>query len=393
MKKDMFTIIRKEFARFFKDRRMVLTTVLLPGLIIYVLYSFMGEGFMKEFIAQEGYVARAYVQNMPEELSPMFHDLSADWTEVTETQIQDVKNKLENKEADVLMVFPEDFMASVGTYDVSGGQKAPNVEIYYNSTQTESSNFSNVLFNIMDAYETSMTNKFDINSGDMVYDLATEKDMTGQIFSMMLPLLLMTFMFSGCVSVAPEAIAGEKERGTIATLLVTPMKRSALALGKIISLSCIALLSGLSSFVGTMLSLPKMMGGAASGMNAAVYVVSDYAMLLGIILSTVLVLVSLISVISAFSKSIKEASTAVSPLMIIVMLIGVAPMLGQDKEKSLGVFLLPLYNSVNCMTGIFSFQYELSQVIITIITNVVFAGLLSFILTRLFNSEKVMFSK
>ena len=39
--KNVFTIIKKEFARFFKDKRMVIT-VLLPGLLIYLVYSVMG---------------------------------------------------------------------------------------------------------------------------------------------------------------------------------------------------------------------------------------------------------------------------------------------------------------------------------------------------------------
>lgn len=393
MRKDMLTIIRKEFARFFGDKRMIFTTVILPGLIIYIIYSFMGNGFMKEFEAKEGYVAKAYVENMPEELSPILHEIPADWTEITAAETEEIKTKLENKEADVLVVFPEDFMNEVIAYDVSTEQKAPNVEIYYNSTETESANIRGILMELLDSYEATMSNKFDVNSGDKVYNMASEKDTTGQIFSMMLPMLLMTFMFSGCVSEASEAIAGEKERGTIATLLVTPMKRSALALGKIISLSCIALLSGLSSFIGTMLSLPKMMGGVMSGMNAAVYMMSDYLLLLGIILTTVLVMVALISVISAYAKSIKEASTAVTPLMIIVMMIGVAPMLGGDQEKSLGLFAIPLYNSANCMTGIFSFHYQPMQMVITMITNILFAGVLVWVLTRLFNDEKVMFAK
>mgnify|MGYP002564867313 CR=1 FL=1 len=71
---------------------------------------------------------------------------------------------------------------------------------------------------------------------------------------------MMVFLFSGCMAVAPESIAGEKERGSIATLLVTPLGRGELAMGKVISLGCISLLSGASSFLGTMLSLPKLMG-------------------------------------------------------------------------------------------------------------------------------------
>ncbi|MDE6064099.1 MAG: ABC transporter permease subunit [Lachnospiraceae bacterium] len=392
MKTDMLTIIRKEFARFFKDRSLVITTILLPGFLIFLIYSFMGDGMMKEFSTDENYVAKAYVQNMPAELSPAFEQLSAEWTVVSSSEIEDTKALIQNKEADVLVVFPEDFIAKVSAYDVKSGEIAPNVEIYYNSTEAESANLRSILVDILDQYEASMANKFDINAGDGVFNLASEKDMTGQIFAMMLPMLLMTFMFSGCMSVAPESIAGEKERGTIATLLVTPMKRSALALGKVISLSCIALLSGLSSFIGTMLSMPKLMG-TEEGVSAAVYVVTDYVMLLGIILTTVLVMVALIAIISALAKSIKAASTAVSPLMIIVMVISLMPMFGGDGEKSLAMFFVPLYNSVLCIHGIFSFTYQPIQIVITIVMNLVYAGALSWVLTRLFNNENVMFSK
>lgn len=393
MKTDMLTIIRKEFARFFKDRSLVFTTVLMPGLLIFLIYSFLGDGMMKEFGTDENYVAKAYVQNMPAELAPAFEQLSAEWTEVSGAEIDDTKALIQDKEADVLVVFPENFVENVKAYDVEGGAAAPNVEIYYNSTETESANLQAILVHMLNEYEASMANKFDINAGDGVYNLASEKDMTGQIFSMILPMLLMTFMFSGCMSVAPEAIAGEKERGTIATLLVTPMKRSALALGKVISLSCIALLSGLSSFIGTMLSMPKLMGGEESGMSAAVYALTDYLLLLGLILTTVLVMIAMISIISAIAKSIKEASTAVSPLMVIVMVISLIPMFGGDGEKSLALFLIPLYNSVLCIHGIFSFTYQPMQIVITLIVNLIYAGALSWVLTRLFNNEKVMFSK
>ena len=392
MKNDMITIIKKEFARFFGDKRVVFTTILMPGLLIYVIYSFMGTGMRKELYTDEGYVANAYVQNMPEEFSPMLSELSAEWNTVSGEELESVKTAIQEKKVDVMIIFPEDFISRTAAYEVTSGESAPNVEIYYNSTEAESTKLYGILKEILDNYEASMANKLDINAGEGVYDLATKKDLTGQIFAMLLPMLLMTFMFTGCASVAPESIAGEKERGTIATLLVTPMKRSSLALGKVISLSGIAILSGLSSFAGTMLSLPKLMNGEETGMDASVYVLSDYLLLLGIILTTVLVMVALISIISAFARSIKEASTAVSPLMVVIMLVSLSPMFGSG-EKNLGIFFIPLYNSVQSIHGIFSFTYQPIQVGITILVNVVSAGLFVWVLTRMFNNEKVMFSK
>ena len=392
MKKDMLTIIRKEFARFFGDKRMVFTTVLMPGLMIYILYTFMGKGLMNEFSTDDTYVASAYVQNMPEELSPVLQGLSVEWAELSEGETESAKAAVTAKEADVLLVFPADFSSSVAKYEVSDGA-APNVEIYYNSTEAESTKLYSIIGEILDAYEQGMANKFDVNAGSGTYDLASEKDATGQVFAMLLPLLLMTFLFSGCTAIAPEAIAGEKERGTIATLLVTPMKRSALSLGKIVSLSSIALLSGFSSFLGTMLSLPNLMGGEESGVDASVYVLSDYLLLLGIILTTVLVLVASMSIISACAKNVKEAGTAIAPLMIVSMGISLTTMFGGSGEKSLSLFCIPFYNSVHCMHGIFSFQYTPGQIVVTMVSNLVYAFLLTWVLTRLFNSEKVMFAK
>ena len=115
--------------------------------------------------------------------------------------------------------------------------------------------------------------------------------------------------------------------------------------------------------------------------------------LLGIILTTVMVLVSLIAVISACARSIKEASTAVSPLMVLVMGIGLLPMLTGNEEKSFGMFLIPIYNSVQCIHGVFSFVYEPMQMFVTMLVNVVVSGILVWVLTKMFNSEKIMFAK
>lgn len=393
MKNNTFTIMRKELARFFRDKRLVLTTVLLPGLMIYIIYSFMGSSMMNGLMPDENYVAKAYVQNMPGELKADIESLTAEWTDVDAGEAENIKQSIRDKEADVLVVFPEDFVQIVQNYDVATGADAPNVEIYYNSTEPDSEQLYGNVRSLLSDYENSLANKLDINAGDIQYDCATKEDVTGMLFSMLLPMLLMTFLYSGCASIAPESIAGEKERGTIATLLVTPMKRSSLALGKVFSLSIIALLSGLSSFVGTLLSLPSLVGGMTMGIDSAVYSVTDYALLLGIILSTVLVLVSVISVISAFSKSTKEAGTAVSPLMIVVVFISLMPMFATGTSYPLFTYGIPLLNSVLCMSGIFSFTYTPVLVGVTILVNILCAGLLIFVLTKIFNSEKAMFSR
>ena len=71
--KDIIVIIKKELARFFGDKRMVFTTLLMPGLMIYIMYTFMGEGLANKMTTPEDYVSKVYVQNMPEEMAPMLN--------------------------------------------------------------------------------------------------------------------------------------------------------------------------------------------------------------------------------------------------------------------------------------------------------------------------------
>ena len=385
--------MKKEFTRFFTDKRMVLTTIFLPGIMIYLVYTFMGNGISGQLEQSEDFKPVVYVENLPESVKTVASQ--GDLMELKEVSNEkDVKEKISDGDENynLLAVFPENFDDQIAAYDSKSGEKAPNVELYYNSTETDSSTAYNLMTSVLDQIESAMANKFDINAGNGEYDLASEEDMTAQMFSMMIPMLMIMFLFSGCMAVAPESIAGEKERGTIATLLVTPMKRSHLALGKILSLSVIAILSGCSSFIGTMLSLPNLMGGAGD-ISANVYGVKDYVMLFFIIISTVMVIVSVIAIVSAFAKSVKEATGWVTPIMLISMLIGITSMIDSLCKTEPVWYLIPLYNSVQSMNGVFSLNMNVTNIIVTVIANFCYAGIGVFVLTKMFNSEKVMFSK
>ena len=398
--KNILAIMKKELRRFFGDKRMI-ATLILPGLLIYVIYSLMG-GALSENLAGGGEDTeyRVLTHGSSELISAVTLNSGMNITyyrcpNCTEEHDPAAISKSINEEGfHAYLVIPEDFDQRIAAYDPATGLPAPEVKIYYNSSDADSATAYSTLLALLGALESSMANRFDVNiSPDAVFDVATEEDLTGMLFSMLMPLLLIILMFSSCMAMTAESIAGEKERGTIATLLITPIKRSELALGKIAALSVMSLLGGLCSFVGVLLALPKLMGGEAMDVvDTSVYTMGDYAMILCVILSTILVFVSLIAVLSALANSAKEASTLVSPLMLVVTVIGVSGMFGSP-DKSLGLFLIPIYNSVQCISGVFSMSYEPIQIILTVVANLLTAGVFAVVLTRMFNSERVMFKK
>jgi len=397
---NVITIIKKELARFFGDKRLVFTTLIMPGLMIYLMYSLMGDGMMKQFTTADDYVAKAYAVNMPAVLkNDLFQGAQIEWEDWdgNPADQERILKEIEDGEKDILVYFPEGFMEDVDAYQqgITAGN-APQIEMYYNSEKSDSMAARERVMNALDFWEEKMVNKFDVNRAETgVYgnfDQGSESGMMSKMLAGMLPMLIMTFIFSGVSGVAPESIAGEKERGTIATLLVTPMKRSALALGKVISLSFIALMAGISSFLGTTLSLPKMMGDQVDVSAAMSYGALDYVMLFLVIISTVLVMVSVISIISAYAKSVKEATTMMAPFMIVVILVSLLPMLGVDFGGKTVCFI-PMLNSVTSMSGIFGFERDVITCLASIGTNIVVTGILVTILTKMFGNENVMFGK
>ena len=390
--RNIMVIIKKELRRFFTDKRMLMSLIL-PGVMIFVLYSLMGNFMSKSFTIDEEYVYEIVVINNDKDLFDReeFAFLNTDLFNLTlkdNSEIDSIKQTLRDKELDLLIVLEDDFFNKVNQNNL---ETLPLVEIFYNETKIESSQAYGIFYESFTKFEKNLLgSRLEINPADTGYDLSTTESQTIMIVVMIVPFLLITFLFTGAMSISIESIAGEKERGTIATLLATPVKRFEISTGKIISLSIISLVSTASSFLGLMLSLPKMMAGADVDMS--IYSVGTYILLFVVLITTTLLFVVIISIISAYAKSIKEATSLSSVLMIVNMLVGITSITGLTTTKT-SLFFVPIYNSVQSISSILAQDFNALNFGVTIISNTVLVGLGIFILTKMFNSEKIMFNK
>ena len=380
--KSILTIIKKEFSRFFKDKRMILT-IFIPGLLIFVLYSLMGAVTDKMGKTDEDYKPSAVIINLPSELSVPFSTL----LNISDEQIDEeqAKIKVEEGALDVLIVFPENFDLS----NTEIGEIVPNINLYFNSSPDNSVAGYAVINATLEAIKKT---SFTVNSVEGIkYDLATESDTVTKILSRLVPMLMFSLIASACVSFVPESIAGEKERGTMATILITPIKRWKIALGKIISLSCFAMLSGLSSFIGVILSLPKLVGGMGLNLTSMPYGFGDYFAIFALIISVTLVIVSSFSVLSTLSKNVKEAGAFIGPIMMVIILLGVVSMFFTNPHVALCA--IPLLGSGLAITEIMLLTASSLGVALAIISNLVLTAGFVVLLGFMFKSEKIMFKK
>ncbi len=381
-------ILKKELKRYFTDVRLLLSLII-PGILIFLLYSVMGN-FMNKSETVTSF--DIMIVNQPEEFKQF--DTVAGWT-IThkETTLSEALAEVKNKTLDLVITYEENFYDKMLHYDASSGDKAPQIEMYYNSASTASTMIYDYYQTVLNAFEATISNRFDINgSPDIVYDLANQEDITIRIFTMLLPFLLIIFLFTGCMGICSEAIAGEKERGTIATLLVTPVKRSHFAIGKIIALSITSLVAALASFIGLIASLPQLVGSQAD-LTLGMYGVETYLMLLVIIIVTVLFFTVVLTILSTFAKSVKEASGYAVPVMAIVMLVGVTGFTSNQATTNPFLYLVPVYNSVQALIGVLSLSVSWDFLLLTVLSNVVYIAVGIYVLTKMFNSEKIIFNK
>lgn len=380
-------IVKKELLRILTDKRLCFTTIIMPGLMIFIMYALVGNVMSNTYSTLQNSEYTVVINNVPNDIKELLLKNKISFKEKNKPQNY-YMNKIRDKNLDLYIDFDKNFEDNIlnGT---EKGVQVPSVSIYYNSQSNSSNTGYMLLSSILNEYKDCIRNVFYVNSGNDLYDLATTKDSTGQFVSMILPMLLITMLFSICASVAPDSIAGEKERGTMATLLVTPIKREQLAIGKILGLSIIVVLGGISSFIGAMLSLPFLSIGQDE-IDTSVYSINDYLELFIIVISTVLIMISLTAIVSVLARAIKEATSSMAPLTILVALVGISGMYNQNGSNRLIHYIIPLYNSAQCMNEIFLFNGNINHVIITVISNLLYTIILVYILSKLFKNEKII---
>lgn len=420
--KNIWTILKKELARVFTDKTMIFSLFILPPLTIYLIYGLMGLSLKNETEKINTYTPTVYVVNAPDtfvnnekqvksfsEIVEEYKQLmkltetnsliaNANFFYINEDELEDAKSKLQTKEVDLILYFPTNFISLVQNGSTNN---KPQVEILYNIDKSYSESTYYDSLSLINQYKNTIAaTKIDLNEliifDQKVTDVGDTEKAQGRFLGMILPMILIIYLFTGAMSVGMESVAGEKERGTIATLLVTPIKRSELAIGKIISISIIAVLSSIASFLGIVAVMPQltqMSGGDENIIGGLNYQVGDYLMLFGIMFVSVLMFVGLVLIVSTFAKTTKQAGALTTPLMLVVMGISFLNMFSMEVSQNPLEYLIPVYNIVLALKAIFQFSITFVNWLLAILSTIIFIVLLVFLIQKMFKSEKIMFSR
>ena len=393
--KNVKTVFLKELRRFFTDKRMLIA-LFLPGVIIAIFYTAMGN-----FMTSSA-VSSTAVENITYNIAYSDNSGAADpnaGPRVVQAFDLYVANKektnkivyytfplanLETEKAkvadgtyDVLIAFSDDFDNQVHT------TPGNHIDFYYYGAAKKATNAYTVLTSLVRASYDYYQVNIDKDQKPIPANLAPSDYLGNKIMSIIFPMVTVSLLFSTVVSICPDSVAGEKERGTMAAMLLTPIKRKELALGKSLALLLTSLASGAVSFAGIAISLPQMMKGVSFSLDGWSYT------LLGLMVITTLTLfVGIGMLVSTLTKSTKEATSYLGPMTVVFVALSVVS--GSTDTSSLGFAFIPFLNVTSCMGSILQGSISIPYFAITIGMSVIETALLVIATTRLFSSERIM---
>lgn len=400
----MNQIFKKEMARVFKDKKMVFSVFLLPVLIMVLIMSIvngMVDNMMKDI---EKHNPIVYVQNEPQSFQE-FLKMGKFKYEIKEIQGEKDRSKAEKEilegEADLIIEFPENLDEQLAAY--KEGDKIPQIKTYYNPSEDFSSAaYEEISVGVLENYRQTLLSMrvgnlenimvFTVNSDNEDMVIQDDEKAGGKVLGMMLPYFITILLFAGALGIGGDMIAGEKERGTMASLLVSPVKRSSIALGKVTALMAI---SGLSSlvYVAVMaicapMMMDSMMGGGGNGLD--LHLNPQQLLLMGVLLIAIAFFYSsIIALLSVFAKSTKEANSYVMPVYMVVIIVGLLTMFQSGTPETLK-YWIPIYNNALVLQGILTQDISTGAYLITMVENLLLGALFTGGIVQAFKSEKIM---
>ncbi|MBS3788510.1 ABC transporter permease [Candidatus Bipolaricaulota bacterium] len=207
-----------------------------------------------------------------------------------------------------------------------------------------------------------------------------------QVLKMMLPYFVILSIITAAMGLGAEITAGEKEKKTISTLLVSRLSREEIVLGKFMTVFLVAGIAAVFSVVGLIYGL-GLFGIALplSNLTPAVF---------GYILLTMVPLVAILSAlvisIGSFARTQKEANVYQTPVLMLVVLTGILSMTGGIELGNMA-FFIPLLNSLETFKELIVGTTNLFHIGATFLTTFPLAGLLVYLAIGLFKREDILF--
>ncbi len=389
------TIFKKEMIDILRDKKTLFMTVILP-IVMYPLLIILAT-----------YVISTTSTSMDEK------ELSIAFSKAPNKQIMEKIDALTLEEGRLKIVEVEDYKTAINEKEIaayveiqSEGENE-SYKIYMNSSIDDGTEATERIEDLLEEYKEELV-KAGIEEQGLdskailepinykVINIAENEEQVGYLLGTILPFILIIGILSGAIYPAIDVMAGEKERGTLETLLTMPISNLELVMGKYLAVSLSAIVSALLSVISILLSVVFMVLSMGEVIEESNFSLDVTQLILPLLITFVCIciftmIISAISMcICSLAKSFKEAQNATTPVMLIAMILAYSSMI-PNIELNSTTASIPVVNVVLLIKSVLTFRYDISLMAIVLVSNIIFVLISIWLLSKLFNSEEVLF--
>ena len=382
MKNNLWNILKKELREMFRDKKSLSMMLVIP---IFVPLIVLGMSALFEVQANkdiEEYNKIGFAYELSEEEKNIAKKLDI---EVIEGNNDELKTKYENDEIDL--------------YITKDGNK-----YIINGNDSETTTYAKTLmesyFNVYKEYlQSGYLQENNINPNDVLNIITVEENITEEenmfvsyIRNYAFVFIIMAITVSATYP-ATDTTAGERERGTLETLLTFPIKSRDIIVGKFLAVTIASILTGIISLVLAIISVAIAQNAFSiyEGLNIMFSPIS-------ILLSVIIIIAysffisGLCIAIASSSKTFKEAQSALTPLTFISLFPGmIAFMIGVTGTPLLSI--IPFINYVVVFTDTSAGNIDWLNIALMVISTIIYISIVLTYIIKQYKSEKILFSK
>ncbi|MBS1875494.1 MAG: ABC transporter permease [Acidobacteria bacterium] len=383
-------IYRKEMLDLIRDRRTLISMVVVPVFVFPIIMSLMG------------FVIGAMEDKAERESKTQTIGLKVANPAVRETLS---KAGLVVADKDNLRALIEQKAIVAGVEEVAAAGQAPEFRVYSDNSNPTSAAASEkvraALAGLKEAIVRSSLRASGVPEAVLTpfsvakVNVAPPKKMAATMWGSMLGYLMILLMFSGGMYPVIDMTAGEKERHTLESFLATPAGRNEIVVGKMLAAMTAILMTALLTLTSIVVSIrSNRIGGNSAEVRQMFSTIPLDAGNIGLILVTLLPLCVLAAAvmiaIAMFARGFKEGTSYLTPVMLFVLF---PAMLGgmPNLELTPALALIPIFNASQLIRGIILGDFTRAAFLVTMAANLVYATIALAIAKNRFETESVLF--
>lgn len=386
-------LYKKEMLDVLRDKKTVLMMLVVP-LILYPLIFVVGLQIMAGIssdMSEKTY--RIAFDSTDEKLESYFEDIRSEGYAFDIVYTDNPQEALKAEDIDAYIECTEDEEGAV-------------YKVHYISAVVDSGYAADMIEEVLGLYKTRLITERLYNEGfepdeilcpiNVSYeDMASNEESAGSLLGTIIPFMLVVSLILGTMYPAIDTTAGERERGTLETILTLPVSNQELIMSKFLTVATIGVISAVLNILSMcgvgayMYNMMRTVTDETMGIDMSKFAP---AILVGVlcILAFAVFISAVTMCVCAFAKSYKEANNYITPLMLVVMF---ASFIGFIPNVSLttNMALAPVINICLLIRDLLAFKVDIGIIILVLMSNIVYGILAITFLGKIYSSERVLF--